>query len=78
MSSMIGEEMESRPVMLGLIQALASLDPDENLRKMVSKVTEAISAGARIICLPELYRTQYFPQYIGRDPAPFAETIPGE
>jgi len=75
---MIREEMESRPVMLGLIQVSASLDPDENIRKMVCKVTEAIAAGARIICLPELYRTQYFPQYIGRDPAPFAETIPGE
>ncbi|PWR70199.1 peptidyl-arginine deiminase [Methanospirillum lacunae] len=70
--------MESRLVMLGLIQASASQDPDENLRKMTGKVSDAISSGARIICLPELYRTQYFPQYIGKDAGMLAETIPGE
>ncbi|HWQ62993.1 MAG TPA: nitrilase-related carbon-nitrogen hydrolase, partial [Methanospirillum sp.] len=78
MSCINRQEMESRPVMLGLIQASASPDPDENIRKMVCKVSEAISAGAQIICLPELYRTQYFPQYIGRDTGLFKETIPGE
>jgi len=70
--------MESHSVTLGLIQVSASPDPGENLSTMVVKVSKAISAGARIICLPELYRTRYFPQYIGIDARPFAETIPGE
>src|SRR3989440_2363366 len=54
-----------------------SPDPEENLRRAVEKVREAARSGAQIICLPELFRTQYFCQR--EDPALFdlAETIPG-
>lgn len=69
--------MEYRPVTIGLIQSAVSSDPDENLSMMVEKVLEAVERGAEIICLPELYRTRYFPQYIGRSYAALAETIPG-
>ncbi|MCK7484611.1 MAG: hypothetical protein MZU97_03005 [Bacillus subtilis] len=31
-----------------------------------------------IICLPELFKTRYFPQHIGVDASAFAETVPGE
>jgi N-carbamoylputrescine amidase len=62
---------------VGLIQMACSPDPDENLRRAVEKVREAARTGAQIICLPELFRTQYFCQR--EDPALFdlAETIPG-
>jgi len=41
-------------------------------------VRRAAARGAQIICLPELYRTFYFPQYEKCDAEAFAETIPGE
>jgi len=62
---------------VGLIQMSCSPDPDENLRRAVEKVREAAKSGVQIICLPELFRTQYFCQR--EDPALFdlAEPIPG-
>ena len=62
---------------VGLIQLSCSPDPDANLQKAAQRVREAGRNGAQIICLPELFRTQYFCQR--EDPALFdlAETIPG-
>lgn len=62
---------------IGLIQLSCSPDPDANLEKAVQRVREAARNGSRIVCLPELFRTQYFCQR--EDPALFdlAETIPG-
>ncbi|HEY7862711.1 MAG TPA: carbon-nitrogen hydrolase [Thermoanaerobaculia bacterium] len=62
---------------IGLVQMSCSRDPDVNLAKAVAKVEEAARAGARVVCLPELYRSQYFAQK--EDVAIFdlAETIPG-
>ena len=62
---------------VGLVQLSCSPDPDANLEKAVQRVREAARNGAQIVCLPELFRTQYFCQR--EDPALFdlAETIPG-
>ena len=62
---------------IGLIQLSCSHDPDANLQKTIQRVREAGRNGAQVICLPELFRTQYFCQR--EDPALFdlAETIPG-
>src|SRR5438874_7214501 len=62
---------------IALIQRTDSADPDANLHKAVQRVREAGRNGAQMICLPELFRTQYFCQR--EDPALFdlAETIPG-
>ena len=62
---------------IGLIQLSCSPDPDANLQKAIQRVREAGRNGAQVICLPELFRTQYFCQR--EDPALFdlAETIPG-
>jgi N-carbamoylputrescine amidase len=51
--------------------------PDENLRKAASRIEEAARKGAQVICLPELFRSQYFCQR--EDVALFdlAEPIPG-
>jgi agmatine deiminase len=53
-------------------------DPASNLEKALERVETAARTGAQIICLPELFRTRYFPQQIGVPVASFAETIPGE
>jgi len=68
--------MEDR-FQVGLIQLSCSPDPDANLAKAVQRVREAARNGAQIICLPELFLTQYFCQL--EDPGLFdlAEPIPG-
>lgn len=70
--------MQQGSVKVGLIQTSVFDNIDDNLNKALEKTKEAISQGAKIICLPELYRTVYFPQYESRDASRLAETIPGE
>ena len=65
-------------VTIGLIQTSVSEDRDLNLKKTIERVREAASKGAKIVCLQELYRTRYFPQWDQRDASLLAETIPGE
>jgi agmatine deiminase len=70
--------MEQKNVRVGLIQMAVGPDPNENLKKALSKVELAAQEGSQIICLPELFRARYFPQGIGVDATPLAETIPGD
>jgi N-carbamoylputrescine amidase len=62
---------------LGLVQMRCGTEPDANVERAVAGVREAAGRGAQIVCLPELFRTQYFCQR--EDPALFdlAEPIPG-
>ncbi|MCS6977139.1 MAG: carbon-nitrogen hydrolase [Gemmatales bacterium] len=62
---------------LGLIQMRCGNDPSENLTRALSLCRQAAQRGANVLCLPELFRTQYFCQT--EDPALFdlAEPIPG-
>ena len=62
---------------IGLIQTAVSDDPDRNLAHTLDMARAAIARGARVLCLPELYRTPYFPQYEGMDASAYAETVPG-
>jgi len=62
---------------VGLIQMSCSPDPDDNLRRASQKVREAAKKGAQIVCLPELFRTQYFCQREDTALFDLAETIPG-
>jgi predicted amidohydrolase len=58
--------MQNGKVTIGLIQMRVEDDREAMLKKALARVEEAVKAGADIICLPELYRTRYFPQHIGR------------
>jgi N-carbamoylputrescine amidase len=62
---------------LGLIQMACSADSQDNLERAVKKATEAAQGGARIICLPELFRSQYFCQKEEANLFDLAEPIPG-
>ena len=37
-------------------------DPDRNLQHAIDKIHQASARGAQIVCLPELFQTQYFCQ----------------
>ena len=62
---------------VGLIQMSCGPEPEENLQKALDRIGEAAALGAQVVCLPELFQTQYFCQR--EDPALFdlAEPIPG-
>ena len=62
---------------IGLIQTAAGNDPDRNLVHTLAMARAAIAKGVRILCLQELYRLPYFPQYEATDASVYAETIPG-
>lgn len=70
--------MEHGSVKVGLIQMATGPDSHENIKKALTKVELAAQQGSQIICLPELYRTRYFPQGIGVSVSSVAETIPGD
>jgi len=64
-------------VTLGLIQTRCTVDPEHNFRQAIAGVREASAKGAQIICLPELFRSQYFCQTEDHRFFELAESIPG-
>jgi N-carbamoylputrescine amidase len=62
---------------IGLVQSSCSLDPNENLAKTEWKIREAAAAGAQVICLQELFRSQYFCREENAELFALAESIPG-
>jgi N-carbamoylputrescine amidase len=69
--------MSARPFRIGLVQMSCSADTDANLGKAVAKIAEAARAGAEVVCLPELFRSQYFCQKEDAATFDLAETVPG-
>jgi N-carbamoylputrescine amidase len=61
----------------GLIQISLEKDINHNLDKAVTWINKAAKQGAKVICLPELFRSQYFCQKESIDYFNLAETIPG-
>jgi len=59
------------------IQMQCGAEPEANLEKALARVREAAAQGGRIICLPELFRSQYFCQSEDHKYFDLAETIPG-
>jgi N-carbamoylputrescine amidase len=62
---------------LGLVQMSCSPEPEENLERALDKVREAARMGAQVVCLPELFQTQYFCQREDTALFDLAEPIPG-
>jgi N-carbamoylputrescine amidase len=52
-------------------------DPEQNLRRALDCVRGAASRGAQVVCLPELFQTQYFCQREDLALFDLAEPIPG-
>jgi N-carbamoylputrescine amidase len=62
---------------VGLVQMSCAPEPKENLERAMTHVREAAKLGAKAICLPELFQTQYFCQREEHAFFDLAEPIPG-
>ena len=62
---------------IGLVQMACAPEADRNLATAAARVEEAAARGAQVICLPELFRSQYFCQKEDPDLFNLAEPIPG-
>src|SRR4051794_11605767 len=62
---------------IGLVQMSCSVNPDANLQKTIRGIREAAARGAEIVCLQELFRSQYFCREENAELFNLAETIPG-
>jgi len=62
---------------IALVQMSCSADPADNLTRARARIVEAASRGATLVCLPELFRSQYFCQAEDHANFDLAEPIPG-
>jgi N-carbamoylputrescine amidase len=65
------------PYQVGLVQMAMSPDPVANLDKACAQIRQAAAQGAKVVCLPELFRTPYFCQTEDAALFSLAEPIPG-
>jgi N-carbamoylputrescine amidase len=62
---------------IGLVQMACSKDPNENLAKAEWRIREAAGKGAQIVCVQELFRSQYFCREEDAGLFDLAEPVPG-
>ncbi len=62
---------------VGLLQMAMTPFPGENLDRALEGIRRAASAGAAVVCLPELFRTPYFCQTEEAARFDLAEPLPG-
>ena len=69
--------MAEKTTRVALVQMSCGPDPDANLDKAADRVRQAARQGANVVCLPELFRAQYFCQREDITLFDLAEPIPG-
>jgi N-carbamoylputrescine amidase len=76
-TSLMPGKAKSNIVKVGLVQMSCDQKPETNLKKAIARIGEAAKRGAQIVCLQELFRSQYFCQTEDIELFKLAETIPG-
>src|SRR5712671_8129161 len=69
--------MKPKQTRIALIQMRCGAKPEQNFSRAVAFIRDAARQGAQIICLPELFRSQYFCQTEDHKNFELAEEIPG-
>jgi N-carbamoylputrescine amidase len=69
--------VDKRKYNVGLVQMRMGPDPEANFATAIRHIREAARLGANIVCLPELFRAQYFCQREDLRLFDLAEPIPG-
>jgi N-carbamoylputrescine amidase len=67
----------SRKLKVALVQMRMGEDPAENLRRALGFTKEALEGGAKLVVLPELFRSRYFCQSEDAGHFALAEPVPG-
>ncbi len=62
---------------IALVQMRCGTDPEKNFAHALDFIRDAAKKGAAIVCLPELFRSQYFCQIEDHENFKLAEEIPG-
>ncbi len=68
---------QSRNLTLGLVQMSCEPQPEKNLDRALTRISEAARDGAQIVCLPELFRSRYFCQVNDKKYFELAEAMTG-
>lgn len=61
-NGMKAENKNKKKFKIGLLQMRLGKNADDNLKKAINMIGKAVDKGANIICLPELFKTEYFCQ----------------
>jgi N-carbamoylputrescine amidase len=69
--------LAERNFTIGIVQMSCGPDPEDNMDRAIAHVSEAAKQGAELVCLPELFQTQYFCQREDIALFELAEPIPG-
>ena len=67
-----------KKTIIGIIQSKISSSYNSNLNIAIKNIKKAANRNAKIICLPELFLTNYFCQTESHSNFKFAEKIPGK
>src|SRR2546423_5813773 len=70
--------MAENKTRVALVQMRCGTDPEKNFSRATGFIRDAAKKGATIVCLPELFRTQYFCQTEDHKNFELAEEIPGK
>src|SRR5438045_9081153 len=63
---------------VALIQMACGAEPENNFSRAIEFIRDAAQKGAQIVCLPELFRSQYFCQTEDHKNFDLAEEVPGK
>ena len=74
---MKNSEIDVSTITVGLVQMACSPEADKNLTSAIESICTAAKKGAQIICLPDLFLTQYFCQTEDTQNFSLAEPLPG-
>jgi N-carbamoylputrescine amidase len=72
-----GVDLSPEKFTAALVQMSCGPDPEENFEKALHRIDDAAAKGAQVVCLPELFQTQYFCQREDHALFDLAEPIPG-
>ncbi len=73
----MSQQQANDSVRVGLVQMTCDPEPEVNLKKAIERIGEAAARGAQVVCLQELFRSQYFCQTEDTELFKLAEPIPG-
>jgi N-carbamoylputrescine amidase len=69
--------LAERNFQIGVVQMSCTPEPEQNLERAIAHIRGAAARGAEVVCLPELFQTQYFCQREDIALFDLAESIPG-